>query len=175
MAQTRDIKTATERNIRVMRLKPATALSTARTVVTLRSGTTACEIEDGPWRLVADLAKGMGGDETAPDAGVFGRGAVGSCLVMGYLLWAARLGVRVDDARVTIETDFNAKGMYAVDDTVSPGWQALRYTVEITSPEPEGRVREVIEQADRHSPLLDDVRRPVPVTCSVRIARPAKE
>ena len=57
-----------------------------------------------------------------------------------------------------------------MDDGVSPGWPAVRFTVAISSPAPEARVIELVETADRHSPILDDLRRAVSVRGELRIA-----
>lgn len=175
MPRATDMKTTLDRNIEAMGRRPQLGKGTATTCVTLRLGSTACEIEDGPWRLLADLDRSMGGEGGAPDPGVFGRAALGSCMVMGYELWAARLGVRLVDVRVTVESDFDARGMYAVDDALTPGWLAVRCTIEITSPDPHDRVAEVVEKANRYSPLMADISRPVPVSCEVRISTPAEE
>lgn len=169
MAYAPGLKKATQRNIKAMGLRPSIASGTATTTVAVRRGETACEIEDGPWKLVSDMDTGMGGQAAGPDPGVFARAALGACLASGYLLWAARLDVAIDDVRVVVESDYDARGMYGVDTAVSPGWQALRYTVCITSNELEERVREVVEQADRHSPILDDIVRPVPAARTLRI------
>jgi uncharacterized OsmC-like protein len=171
----RSIKTSMERNSEAIRRRRQIARSTARTTVTLQPGGSACEIEDGPWKLVADLSTGQGGGGVAPDPGVFGRGALGACLVLGYEMWAAAMGVRIDAARVTVESDFDAAGMYGVDDTISPGWQAVRCIVEITSPDPEERVAEVVEKSHRHSPLLADISQPVAVTCDLRVTASGSE
>jgi hypothetical protein len=45
----------------------------------------------------------------------------------------------------------------------------VRYTAKITSPAPEDRVRELIDYADRHSSVLDIIRRAIPVSGDVRI------
>lgn len=174
MAVEQQLKTATERNVKALSLRPSIGQGTATTTVAVRAGETACEIQDGPWKLVADMEVGMGGAAAGPDPGVFARSALGACLASGYLLWAARLGVPIDDVSVEIQTDFDARGMYAVDDAVPAGWLALRYSVSITSPAPEDRVREVIDQADRHSPILDDISRPVPVARTLRVTAPTK-
>ena len=175
MIRAAEIKAASERKVAAMRRRPKIARGTARTVVSLRRGETACDIEDGAWRLIADLDTGSGFAGAAPDPGVFGRGALGACMVLGYELWAARLGVRIDDVRVTVESDYDAQGMYAVDDSVSPGWLAVRCTIEVTSPDDPARVTEVIEQSHRYSPLVADISRPVPLTWDVRISAPAEE
>jgi uncharacterized OsmC-like protein len=174
MADPKDLKTAIERNIKTLELRPSVGRGTATTTVKIRSGVT-CDIEDGGWKLVADEGAGDGGAGLGPDPGVFGRAALGSCLAMGYVIWATRLGVALDSVEVVVEADYDAAGMYGIDDSVPPGWGALRYDVRISSAEPEDRVREVVEFADRHSPLLDDFRRPVPVTHELQITSPTRK
>ena len=44
----------------------------------------------------ADMPKGAGGAASAPTPGVYGRAALGSCLAMGYTMYAAELGVPID-------------------------------------------------------------------------------
>ena len=169
MAEAKDIKTIQERNIRALKLRPSVGQGTATTIVKIRSGVT-CDIEDGPWKFVADEMPGDGGAGLGPDAGVLVRAGLGSCLAMGYVMWAAMLDIPLDSVEVTVEADYDARGMFGVDDSVAPGWPAVRYTAVIGSPAPEGRVRELVETADRHSPVLDDLRRAVPVSGEHRIA-----
>lgn len=164
-----DLKTKQERNVRAMKLRPAAGRGTATTHVRLRPGGTTCDIEDGSWRLVADMDAGSGGADLGPDPGVFARSGLGACLAIGYALWAARLEVPLDDVEVTIEADYDARGMYAVDDAVTPGWQAVRCNVSIVSSAPEARIRDVVEMADRHSPVLDDMTRPLTVERTLHI------
>ncbi len=174
MSGAKDLKTSIERSIRAMKLRPNVGQGTATTTVRVRSGVT-CDIEDGPWKLVGDEAPGDGGAGLGPDPGVFGRAALGSCLAMGYAMWAAKLEIPVESIEVVVEADYDARGRYGVDDSVAPGWTALRYTARITSPAGEEKVRELVEFADRHSPLLDDFRRAVPVTGELRIAQTVGE
>jgi len=65
--------------------------------------------------------------------------------------------------------------MFGVDDSVSPGWVAVRYTTLISSPAPEERIRELVEYADRHSSVLDIIRRAIPVSGDVKIATSVPE
>ena len=101
-----------------------------------------CEIEEGPWRLAADMPAKVGGDESAPTPGVLGRGALASCLAIGIAAWAARLDVPIDALEVEVEADFDARGELGVGDRVRPGYSAVRYLIAIDSPagrEPAGR------------------------------------
>ena len=173
MAEDRNLKTVLERNIKAIQLRPSVGQGTATTRCRITSGVT-CEIEDGAWKLVADESVGDGGAGLGPDPGVFGRAALGSCLAMGYVQWAALMDVPIESVEVVVEADYDARGMFGVDDSVSPGWTALRYTVHISSPADAQRVRELVAVADRHSPLLDDFRRAIPVTGEYKIAQAAR-
>ncbi len=169
MAHAADLKTAQERTVRAMSLRPAIGRGTAVTTVKIASGETLARIADGDWKLQCDVGKDSGGMALAPDPGVFIRAGLGSCLAIGYVLWAARLDVPVDDVQVTVQADYDARGMYGVDESVPPGYGAVRYIVDITSSAPEERVRALIEMADRHSPVLYDVSTALPVAREVRI------
>lgn len=170
-----ELKRTAERNARALALRPSIGQGTATTVVRLAAGATSVDIEDGPWTFRCAMSKEMGGDESAPDPGNLLRGALGSCMALGYVLWAARMDVPIDDITVTVETDYDARGMYAVNDAVPAGYGGVRCIVRISSPAPEERVREMVEMADRHSPLLDDMLRALPVARDVRVTALVKE
>lgn len=167
------IKTAFERNARAVELRTSVGQGTARTRVRLRDDLT-CDVEDGPWTLVADMSEKHGSKGEGPDPGVFGRTAVGTCLAIGYRLWAEKLGVPIDGIEVEIEADYDTRGMYGVDDDMPPGYREMRYVVTIESDAPEEDVLRVIDTGDRHSPWLDDLRRPVPLKREVHITQTAK-
>lgn len=170
MVESTDLKRHIERSIETVRENPGAGQGTATTTVRIRSGVT-CDVEDGQWKLVADEMPGDGGAGLGPDPGVFGRAALGTCLAIGYVQWAAYLRVQLTSVAVTVEADYDARGMLGVDDNVSPGWSAVRYIVDIASPAEGEKVRAVVDHADRHSPLLADFREPLSITRQLRIAR----
>jgi uncharacterized OsmC-like protein len=149
---------------------------TATTSVRVAGGVT-CAIEDGPWRLVCDESIGDGGQELGPDPGVFVRAGLGACLAQGYVMWASYLGVAIDAVNVTVEADYDARGMLGLDPAVAPGWGAVRYRVEIESAAPEQKVREVVEHADRLSSVRNIVARAIPMASDVVVinGRPKAE
>jgi len=174
MAGNRDIKGAIERNQKALRLRPSIGRGTATTTVRVRSGLT-CDIEDGQWKLVADESPGDGGGGLGPDPGVFTRAGLGSCLAIGYMMWAAVKGIRLDSVEVVVEADYDAVGMFDIDESVPPGWGAVRFTTKINSLAPAQQLRELVEHADRHSSVLDIIRRAVPVTGSLQIAEAVRD
>jgi uncharacterized OsmC-like protein len=162
------IRTAFERNVKALSLRPSIGRGTAVTKARLREGLT-CEIEDGPWRLVADMGEKHGGAAAGPNPGVLGRGALASCMVVGYAMWAARLGVRLETLEVEVQTDYDARGEYGVDDDVAPGYTRMRWIVTVESEAPEADVMSVLEKAEKHSPYLDLFRNPQDLRREVRV------
>ena len=154
MVDTTTIREIAERNAEFLALKPErghlTGVTRARMVEGLR-----CEIEEGPWKLTADMPVKAGGEDTAPTPGVLGRGALASCLAIGISIWAARKGVPIDALEVEIQADFDARGEMGVGENIPPGYAEIRYTVSIDSPAPRQTIDELLETAERHSPYLD--------------------
>jgi uncharacterized OsmC-like protein len=111
----------------------------------------------------------FGGDDTAPTPGVFGRAALGSCLVLGYAMWAARLEVPYTSLEVDVHSDFDARGELGVSADVRPGHTAIRYVVRVTSDASPEVINRWLDTADTHSSWRDNVANPVPMIRDVQI------
>lgn len=166
------IRTAFERNTRALTLRPAVGRGTAVTKVRVREGLT-CDIEEGPWKLVADMGEKHGGNNAGPNPGVLGRAALGSCLAIGYMMWAARLGVPVSSLEVAIQADYDSNGSYATAD-VPAGYRQVRYIVKIESDAPTKDIERVLDEADAHSSYHDVFSRALDVRREVQISAPAR-
>jgi uncharacterized OsmC-like protein len=118
-----------------------------------------CAIEEGPWTLPADMPVQLGGGGSAPTPGVYGRAALGSCLAVGYMLYAAKHRVPFAAIEVEIQTDYDDAGLLGVGDA-APDYHEVRYTVSVESAAPDADVRRVLDEAERHSPYLHVFTRP---------------
>lgn len=167
------LRTAIERNVKAIGLRPSIGRGTAVTKVRVRDGCTA-EVEDGGWKLIVDESKKDGGSGEGPDPGVYGRAALGACLAIGYAMWAANRHVPLDSIEVDVEADYDASGMFGLDESISPGWHALRYAVRVESSAPEAAIMQLLDYADAHSSLLDCFARALPVSRDVQISAPAR-
>lgn len=167
MAHPLDIKKAYERNREAVRIRPSMGKNTAVTKVRLFNGTT-CEVEHKHWKFKVDIGTGEGGNDAGPGPGILERGALGSCLAIAYSQMAAVSGIPVNNIEVNVESDLDARGMLGIDDR-PPGFTELRYNVHIESPAEETEIRQMIDKADRHSPVLDDFQRAIPVKRNVNI------
>lgn len=167
MSDPKTIKEAFERNQKAVELRPSLGKSSVTTKIRLYDGTT-CEVEHKHWKFKVDIGKTEGGNDAGPGPGILERGALGSCLAIGYSQRAAVLGVPIEKIEVDVESDIDARGMLHIDDR-PPGFVELRYKVYIESPASEDEVMQVIEETDRHSPVLDDFKRAIPVKREIEI------
>ncbi len=170
MADDKSLKESFERVKKILTLKPSTGQYTTSTRVRLRDGTT-CEVEHKEWKFVCDIGTEEGGNNAGPGPSIYQRGALGSCLAIGYSKWAAWMEVPIDHIEVEVEADVDARGAYGIDE-VAPGYKGLRYNVIIESSAPEEDIRDVVETADRHSPLLVDFQKPVDLQRKIQIVKP---
>src|SRR2546423_1352888 len=84
-----------------------------------------------------------------------------------YRVWAAQLGIALDNVRVETDGDVDLRRFFGLDDEVRPGFGAIRPRVILEGPESQERYEELAEAVDRHFPVLDLVREPVPVERTV--------
>jgi uncharacterized OsmC-like protein len=164
------VRAAFERRVAALQRMPGIGQGTAVTRVQLRvQDGLACDIQDGPWTLTADMSEKSGGNGAGPDPGVYGRGALGSCLAIAYGFWAARHGIALERLEVEIQADYDARGVFGVDD-VGPEYRQVRCIVTIDSPAPRDAVLRMMADAETHCPYLNIFRRPMDVQIDVRFA-----
>jgi uncharacterized OsmC-like protein len=163
------IRTAFKRSEKALKLRPSIGRGTAKTTVRLSDGL-ACVVEDGRWELTIDMSEKSGGGGAAPDPGVFGRGALGSCLAISYARWAARRDIPVGEIEVEVQTDYDAAAEYGVGDG-PPGYAQVRYVVRIETEAAEEDIVRLLDEADSHSPWLDVFERPIDVRREIELLR----
>lgn len=172
MTSAKTIKKAFERIRTLVKKKPEIGQKTVRTNVRLKEGTT-CEVVHNDWTFKVDIGESEGGNNAGPGPGLLQRGALGSCLAIGYVQQAAVMGVSIDHIEIEIEAEKDLSGRFGLSDEPA-GSKSLHYNVLIESASTDEEIHKVIEKADQFSPLLDDFRRAVPVKRNLSI-RKSKE
>lgn len=153
MVDNTKIKTAFERSVKALSLRPSLGLGTGTSKVKIKDGLT-CEIEEGNWKMIADMPESVGGNATGPTPGVYGRAALGSCLAIGYSLYAAKMNIQLKKLEVEIQADFDDGALFGTSSAV-PGYLEIRYIITIESDAPEKEVLQMLDEAEKHSPYLD--------------------
>jgi uncharacterized OsmC-like protein len=115
-----------------------------------------CEMIEGNWKFSADMPEAIGGNNSAPTPGVYGRAALGSCLAIGYIMKAAQLDIPVKNLEVEVQADFDDGALIGTaNKNVPPGYLEVRYTITIESDAEEEKIMQIINEGDKHSPYLD--------------------
>lgn len=131
-------------------------------------GSVATTIRAGKHAFVVDEPAALAGDDVAPSPVEFALGALISCQVVVYRLYAQALGIQVDDITIDAEGDLDARRLFGIDEGVRAGFSDVRLAITITGPESQERYEHLREAVDAHCPVLDLFANETPVTATVR-------
>lgn len=151
----------------LFKAKPERARNTSTATVRVRDGLT-CEIEEGPWRLTADMSEKAGGSGSAPTPGVLGRAAFGSCVAMGFVYEASRVGVPISNVEVVVHADYDDGAMFGTSDSPA-GYLQIRYEISVVSDAPEEALQQVADAAAARTPYLDVFGRAQDLQASLKV------
>ena len=126
-------------------------------------GVTEVDMRTGTHTFTVDEPAKLGGGGTAPNPVQYALASLGSCQAITYRFWAEHLGISLDKLTVRVEGDLDIRGFFGFNDSVRPGFSAVRVQVGITGPETPERYQELAAAVDEHCPVLDLFRNPVPV------------
>lgn len=136
----------------------------------VNEGSVASRITAGKHTFFVDEPAALAGDDVAASPVEIALGALISCQVVVYRLYAHNLGIAIDDITIDAEADLDARRLFGFDETVRPGFSDVRLTVNITGPETQERYEELRAAVDEHCPVLDIFANATPVTSAVRKA-----
>jgi len=128
---------------------------------------------DGPGgeTIYTDMTAGVGGGSTAPSPGWFTRAGHASCEATLITMRAAELGIPLQRVEVLVDSESDGRGILAMDDEVPAGPLSSRTRVRITAEGVDPQVlHELVEWADRYSPISDAIRRAIPTSVEVESA-----
>lgn len=170
MSTQSEIRTAFGEVATAFRQEPELGVGSESSVTRVIDGLR-CEVREGDWTLSVDMPEAAGGSETAPTPGVFGRGALGSCLALTYMMWASKEGIEIQTLEVEVQADFDDGVLFGTSDAVA-GYSEVRYRVRIQSSADEADIVRVLDEADRHSAYRDVFARPQRLVRQLDITTP---
>ncbi|MBI4098391.1 MAG: OsmC family protein [Candidatus Levybacteria bacterium] len=108
----------------------------------------------------SDHPKELLGTDQGPTSVEVVLAALGHCIVGGWAVYGAHLGVPIDDLRVEVEGDIDLQGMLALPEPgkVRPGFRKIRVTHYVKSKAPKEKLEEVKKMAEDLSPTRDSLR-----------------
>jgi uncharacterized OsmC-like protein len=143
---------------------PAAAVIRPETTTTLVAGTTTqVSVRAGGHEFTIDEPPILAGTNLGASPVEHLLASLGSCQVITYQVWAAKLGIVVDTIDVTLAGDVDVHGFFGLDPNVRPGFQAIDLAVRLSGPETSERYAELTKLVDEHCPVLDVLTVGVPV------------
>jgi uncharacterized OsmC-like protein len=119
--------------------------------------------------LTTDMPTGIGGTATAPSPGWFLRAAEASCVAALIGIRAAATGMTLRSAEVEVDSESDDRGILGLDPDVPAGALSVKVVVSIDAPDSSPQqIRALATWAVDHCPVIDTVRRAVPVEVVVR-------
>jgi putative redox protein len=130
-------------------------------------GSVASRITAGKHSFLVDEPNSLAGDDIAASPVEFALGALISCQIVVYRLYAQALGIQVDEIDIQAEADLDVRKLFGIDESPRAGFSAVRLGVSITGPESEERYNDLRAAVDTHCPVLDLFVNPTPVSITV--------
>jgi uncharacterized OsmC-like protein len=118
-------------------------------------GSVASRITAGKHEFYIDEPAGLAGDDIAASPVEIALGALIACQIVVYRLYAQGLGIQIDTIEAKAEGDLDVQGLFGFDDSVRPGFGAIRLNIHVTGPESQQRYEELHAAVDAHCPVLD--------------------
>lgn len=129
-----------------------------------------CEVT-GPYnaRIVTDMPPAMGGAASGPNPGWFLRAALASCTTTAIAMRAAKLGIKLEQLELTVESESDARGLLGIGD-VSAAIGPVRTKVKIRGDAPREVLRDLAAWGDAHSPVGCTLRKMSDCSLEVEVA-----
>lgn len=93
--------------------------------------------------------------------------ALASCLSVGFIYNAAAQGITIKSLDFDLEGDLDLRAFLGLSDDVRPGYESIRLTYRVKSDAPRAKLVELCNYVQKTSPVLDIIRKPVPVSISL--------
>jgi putative redox protein len=131
-------------------------------------GSVGSRITAGKHSFFVDEPNSLAGDDAAASPVEFALGALISCQIVVYRLYAQALGIRVDEIDIQAEGDLDVQRLFGIDENVRAGFTDVRLAITVTGPESEARYEDLKAAVDGHCPVLDLFVNPTPVSTSIK-------
>lgn len=109
----------------------------------------------------------VAGGDSGPAPGEVLLAALGGCVGMTFIMQAARRGVDVDSLEVSIEAEWDMRGVFELDE-VRGGLANVAVAIALRADASDEVVRGIGEMVTRTSAVYNSLAHPVPIELSVR-------
>ncbi len=171
MSDQKKIQESLQRVIELYRQNPDKAVGADKeAVATIEEGLRVRANGPDGQMLICDMPKGLGGGATAPSPGWMMRAALANCETIMIALRAAQLGVELKTLEIRVDSTSDDRGLLGMGDAIPAGPLSIKVSIRIGA---EGvsseKLREIVDYAEKHSPVGEPLTRVMPTEYSVNI------
>ena len=114
-----------------------------------------------PFTIDIDEPAELGGGNAHPNPQEHLIAALNACMMVGYVALCALHGIALEKLDIETEGDIDLRGFFGLDDTVTPGYRSLSYTVRIKGDASEEQFTKIHEMVMATSPNYYNISHPV--------------
>ena len=129
----------------------------------LRESGMRVESESRGFKIINDEPKELGGADAGMNPVEALLCAIGACQCMAARFFARSLKIDLEEYRVDVEGDLDARGFLKGDSGIRPGLQEIRLTVHVKAKASREQIDELVETVERRCPVGETVFNGAPV------------
>ncbi|KCZ72278.1 putative redox protein, regulator of disulfide bond formation [Candidatus Methanoperedens nitroreducens] len=120
-----------------------------------------------PWVFDADEPPVLVGENRGANPVEYALVALSACLTTALIGHAAARGIKLDEVESKFEGDLDVRGFLGVSESVRNGYENVRVTFRIKADAPREKLQELVEVAQKRSPVFDIFTHPTPVSVTL--------
>ena len=95
--------------------------------------------------------------------------ALDGCLTTSLIYHAAVQGIKIDEVETSFSGDLDLHGFLGLDENVRKGYEKIKVVFKIKADAPKEKLQELVQLAQKRSPVFDIVSNPTPVEVSLQV------
>ncbi len=111
--------------------------------------------------ILSDEPTELLGENSAPNPQDLLIAGLNACMVVGYSVKAAAMGIKLDKLEIVSEGDLDLRGFLGLNASVKAGYEEIEYTVRIQADAPKEKLEELHLQVQKISPNFSNFATPV--------------
>ena len=93
--------------------------------------------------------------------------ALDGCLITSLIYHAAAQGIKIDEVETSFSGDLNLHGFLGLDENIRNGYEKIKVTFKIKADASKEKLHELVQLAQKRSPVFDIVSHSTPVEISL--------
>ena len=94
--------------------------------------------------------------------------ALDGCLITSLIYHAAAKGIKIDEIETSFSGDLNLHGFLGLNENTRNGYEKIKVEFKIKADAPKEKLQELVQLAQKRSPVFDIISHPTPVEVSLK-------